>query len=137
MAKLNFVVFKDKENADEWRVEAVDAASGEVYIAIFAGNNSEARAVEYASLKNGVHPIFEKAKKVVPLPPVSPAPIVKNVMADTLIIMSKDKKTNKDIEARIRPNDMDWTFDVRRGTCMGKMKKVIERITVIEKEGKE
>jgi hypothetical protein len=49
---LHYEVVQDKMASGFWRVEAVDTASGDVFIAIFSGPLAEDRAKEYASLKN-------------------------------------------------------------------------------------
>ena len=48
-------VVKDRTAMDTWRVEAINQeGDGEVFVTIFSGPDSEARAREYADWKNGV-----------------------------------------------------------------------------------
>jgi hypothetical protein len=50
---VQYEVVKDALTAGEYRVEAIDPENdGEVYVAIFSGPNSKARAEEYARWKN-------------------------------------------------------------------------------------
>jgi hypothetical protein len=50
--KLQFVAIQDKDTYVEWRVEAVDIKSGDVFVAVFNGPLAHERAVEYADFKN-------------------------------------------------------------------------------------
>ncbi len=53
-SKMLFECAPSRTCPDEWVVEAIDHASeGEVYAALFSGPGAEARAKEYAALKNG------------------------------------------------------------------------------------
>ncbi len=53
-SKMLFECAPSRACPDEWVVEAIDHASeGEVYAALFSGPGAEARAKEYAALKNG------------------------------------------------------------------------------------
>jgi hypothetical protein len=53
--KMNWSCFEDKRNPGDWRVEAIDFDDeGKVYVAIFSGPDAQARAEEYAELKNSV-----------------------------------------------------------------------------------
>lgn len=45
--------FQNRDNASDWRVEAIDSKAGDVYIATFAGPLARERADEYAKFKNG------------------------------------------------------------------------------------
>jgi hypothetical protein len=47
-----YEVLQDRESPSDWRVEATDIKAGDVFIAIFSGPDSEARAAEYAKFKN-------------------------------------------------------------------------------------
>jgi hypothetical protein len=42
-------VFPDKEFPNEWRVEAINRDSGDVFVAVFSGPDAAERAREYAS----------------------------------------------------------------------------------------
>jgi hypothetical protein len=44
---------QDTMHPEEWRVECIDAKSGDVFVAIFSGPVAEERAREYAAFKNG------------------------------------------------------------------------------------
>lgn len=47
MKKLEFIAFESSETRGEWRVEAVDETTGEVYVTLFYGPKAEERAKEY------------------------------------------------------------------------------------------
>lgn len=49
---LKFQAIRDNENPADWRVEAIDSKSGDVYVAVFCGPLAEYRATEYANFKN-------------------------------------------------------------------------------------
>ena len=51
-AVLHFEVVRDQKYANEWRVEAIDTKTGDVFVAIFSGPLAQERAKEYASFKN-------------------------------------------------------------------------------------
>ena len=42
-------IFPDKEFPTEWHVEIIDTDSGDIFVALFSGPDSEERAREYAS----------------------------------------------------------------------------------------
>jgi hypothetical protein len=46
-----YAVMQDMEFPDlgEWRFEAIDQKSGDIYIAVFSGPNAEQRAREYSA----------------------------------------------------------------------------------------
>jgi hypothetical protein len=48
---MNYEVSQDNEfpNANEWRCDAIDTKSGDIYAVIFGGTDAEQRAREYAS----------------------------------------------------------------------------------------
>ncbi len=51
---MRYEAFEDKLVPGQWRVEAINHDDdGECYVTIFTGPESERRAKEYASLKNG------------------------------------------------------------------------------------
>jgi len=66
MSKFEFKTFEDIEFEGAWRSETRDIDSGEIFIALFSGPDSERRAHEYTAFVSGKHPI---AKPVVPEPP--------------------------------------------------------------------
>lgn len=45
---MQIIVFADKEFPNDWHVEAIDAKSGDIFQAVFAGPDAEGRAREYA-----------------------------------------------------------------------------------------
>ena len=49
---LQYKALQDKAASMEWRVEAIDSKSGDVFVAIFCGPLAETRANEYADFKN-------------------------------------------------------------------------------------
>jgi hypothetical protein len=52
--QMSYEVMESRGVAGEWRVEAINfAGDGEVYVTIFAGPDAQARAIEYATWKNG------------------------------------------------------------------------------------
>lgn len=48
---LEHEVRASRDVPDEYRVEAIDTRTGEVYVAIFSGPSAKERAEEYAALK--------------------------------------------------------------------------------------
>jgi hypothetical protein len=46
---MEYEVFADKDFPQDWRVEAVDINSGDIYVAVFSGPQAEQRAREYAA----------------------------------------------------------------------------------------
>ena len=46
---MRYEVQQDKDFANDWRVEAIDSESGDIYVAVFAGPDAESRAREYAA----------------------------------------------------------------------------------------
>lgn len=52
---LEFELMESREVPGEWRVEAIDSADGQVYVAIFSGPYAQKRAQEYARWKNNQH----------------------------------------------------------------------------------
>jgi hypothetical protein len=50
---LNFEAIRDKITPDDWRVEALNSRTGDVFVAIFSGPLAKERAEEYARFKNG------------------------------------------------------------------------------------
>lgn len=50
--RLVHEVVQDRNSPNDWRVEAIDTKSGDIYVAVFSGPLAEARATEYASFKN-------------------------------------------------------------------------------------
>ena len=47
--QMRHEVFADKEFPNDWRVEAIDRDSGDIFVAVFSGPDAEERAREYAS----------------------------------------------------------------------------------------
>ena len=64
--KLEFIPFADKMVESDWRVEAIDAKSGDCFIAIFSGPDCERLANEYAAFKNGKHPAVKPEVIMIP-----------------------------------------------------------------------
>jgi hypothetical protein len=135
--KTEYNAFADVQVEGDWRVEAVNEDAGEVYVTIFSGPNSELRAVEYAMLKNGTHPLFEKLKaaKTASAPEPAPfvPPVVQNVYADSFVISPR----NVDYDVVLHPNDMAWRYDAKRKKVSGEPKPAVERLecTTKKKEG--
>jgi hypothetical protein len=50
--RLTHEVVQDKEHPNDWRVEAIDIKSGDVFVTIFSGPLAKERATEYASFKS-------------------------------------------------------------------------------------
>ena len=49
---MEYEAFQDKQQAEDWRVEAIDYDSeGECYVTIFSGPGARKRAREYAEFK--------------------------------------------------------------------------------------
>ena len=48
---MKFEVQQDTKFPNEWRVEAIDNKSGDIYVAVFGGPEAEERAREYATWK--------------------------------------------------------------------------------------
>lgn len=51
--RVQFESFQDKNSASDWRVERIDAKSGDVSVVIFSGQDAKEMAEEYACFKNG------------------------------------------------------------------------------------
>jgi hypothetical protein len=49
---MNYEVLQDRQFPTDWRVEAIDTGSGEIYVAIFAGPNAKERAQQFADWQN-------------------------------------------------------------------------------------
>jgi hypothetical protein len=49
---LHFETIRDTIRPSEWRVEAVNSKTGDVFVAIFCGPLAQERANEYANFKN-------------------------------------------------------------------------------------
>ena len=47
-----YEAFQDKEDSEDWRVEYIDSAAGDVFVTIFSGPLAKERATEYAEFKN-------------------------------------------------------------------------------------
>ena len=52
MVNENYEAFQDRESPNDWRVEYIDAKSGDCFVTIFSGPLAQERAVEYARFKN-------------------------------------------------------------------------------------
>lgn len=52
VVSLHFEPFRDKVRPSDWRVEAVDSMTGDVFVAVFSGPLAQARAAEYAGFMN-------------------------------------------------------------------------------------
>jgi hypothetical protein len=48
---MRYEVFPDKDFPSEWRVEAIDAKSGDIFVTVFGSADAEGRAKEYAAWK--------------------------------------------------------------------------------------
>jgi hypothetical protein len=49
---IHFEAFRDKVRPGDWRVEAINSNTGDVFVAVFSGPLAQARAAEYANYKN-------------------------------------------------------------------------------------
>ena len=47
--KMQTTVFADKEFPNDWHVETINTDSGDIFVALFSGPDSEERAREYAT----------------------------------------------------------------------------------------
>ncbi len=45
-------IVQDRNSPNDWRVEAIDIKTGDIYVAVFSGPLAQVRATEYANLKN-------------------------------------------------------------------------------------
>ena len=50
---VRFETVRDKIHPSDWRVEAMNTRTGDVFVAIFCGPSAKERAEEYATFKNG------------------------------------------------------------------------------------
>jgi hypothetical protein len=50
--RLVHEVAQDQNSPNDWRVEAIDIKSGDIFVTVFSGPLSQQRASEYASFKN-------------------------------------------------------------------------------------
>jgi hypothetical protein len=48
VVKMQTTIFSDKEFPNDWHVETIDSDSGDIFVALFSGPDSEERAREYA-----------------------------------------------------------------------------------------
>jgi hypothetical protein len=126
MAKIEYVSFQDKVSPSDWRVEAIDDMTGEVYITLFAGPDAEERSVEYASFKNGTHPIFKKAAPVVPAPPPATAPMNPIDMVRAALPNTIHLVTDNGHEIMVTPSEVKWNYDARRKVLTGRPRPAIE-----------
>ena len=46
---MTYEVTPDEKFPNEWRCEAIDQKTGDIYVAVFAGPDAEERARDYAS----------------------------------------------------------------------------------------
>jgi hypothetical protein len=51
-ASLRFEVIQDRLYPSDWRVEALNSKTGDIFVAIFCGTLAKERAIEYADFKN-------------------------------------------------------------------------------------
>ncbi|MGA7920499.1 MAG: hypothetical protein WCA38_12625 [Candidatus Acidiferrales bacterium] len=51
-SSLNFEAIRDKFRPTEWRVEAINTETGDVFVAVFRGPLARERAAEYAKFEN-------------------------------------------------------------------------------------
>jgi len=51
---MNYEVVRDEKFPNEWRCEAINAKTGDIYVAVFSGPDAEGRAREYASWQQSV-----------------------------------------------------------------------------------
>ena len=115
--KLEYKVMADKEFEGAWRVEALDAKSGDIFIAIFAGPDSERLANEYSAFRNGKHPAGKP--EVITIPTAAPLPDNGSLVL-TL-------KTGEEIS--IIPKDMIWAWDKRKKSVVATPKPAIQRLS--------
>ena len=54
VVSLHFEAFRDKFRPSDWRVEAMNSTTGDVFVAVFCGPLAQARAAEYAEFMNSV-----------------------------------------------------------------------------------
>ena len=52
VVSLHFEAFRDKVCPNDWRVEAINSKTGDVFVAVFRGPLAQARAAEYAISMN-------------------------------------------------------------------------------------
>ncbi len=111
--KLEYKVMADKEFEGAWRVEALDTKSGDIFIAIFAGPDSERLANEYSAFRNGKHPA---AKPEVVTPPVPATTFTKDNESLVLTL-----KTGEVISLNLKSTE--WSKDPRnKSAVIGKPK---------------
>lgn len=110
-----------------WAVEVLNA-EGTTEAAFFEGPNADQRAAEYAAFKNKELPFQKKVEAPVPPPVVSvPEPKVFSTGPSFTIQVINDKsRTGHEYELLIYPNELDWTYDQRRGRLTAKRKDPIE-----------
>ena len=109
--KLEYKVMADKEFEGAWRVEALDVKSGDIFIAIFAGPDSERLANEYSAFRNGKHPAAKP--EVITIPTAAPLPD-----KDSLVLTLK---TGEVISLNLKSTE--WSKDPRnKNAVIGKPK---------------
>ncbi len=125
MAIKYIPAFEDKMIPGDWRVEAMNEHTGEVYIAIFTGVEAERRAAEYAAFKMGKLPAPKSAVAT-----AAPAPVF-GATPEFVI------KTDNGHELLIRPDGLIWTYDKKREKISAWPKGPIELLSTNKtKEGK-
>ena len=105
---LKYVPFEDKEVAGDWRVEAIDSASGSCYIVIFVGLDAEFRAREYAGFKNAGNKLVVKN-----------APEPEATKRITVKLTSGEDVT-------FDPGTLSWTWVAKKKTLTAVQKPLIE-----------
>jgi hypothetical protein len=131
--KIEYVAFADQNSKHDWRVEGVNEPTKEVYITIFSGNNAEARAVEYAALKNGTHQFFEAIKRAKAIIADKEAQAISSVPEpEPTLVSGVEEFTVYDTRNRnfvlVRPRLGKWTFDKHRGKLLMVPLPAIERL---------
>ena len=123
--KVEYIPFADQQVEGDWRVEAIDNASGECFIAIFSGPDCERSAVEYAAFKNGKLMLPAQAEPPMPLNP-APEPVAFSPEAFQVVV-------KQGFEIVVRPKDLNWSFNAHLNRLSATPKPAIERIGAVKK----
>lgn len=112
--------FEDNVIPGDWRVEAMDEATGEIRLVIFKGENAEKLAFEYHAFKTGTIKLKLPAPVVVPAPAAVPPP--SPVIGDEQVFIAEMKGGGT---RAVRPSGFLWTFDEKRERLTGWRKSAV------------
>ena len=122
MAKIDYMVFQDKQFPEDWRVEG-NREDGTCEIAIFGGPDAEMRANEYGSFKNRTHPLFNAPKPAAKAKFAQPPPEPSEYTKEKLTVTVQEGR-----EIVLYLSGLRWSYDEKRKTVSARPKSPIERV---------